>query len=161
MTIFLRDLLRRAARGLFVAVVAVALAPIGSPLDAAHSAPPRNAPRKPVPKPTPKPVPETPSEPTPEPVLQRSNRMELDARLVRGETARSGAVYLFQRAPRRLPPLVNLEQSYLDEIVLPVMGASARAPADEALDRLDAQSTLAPEPATPPATPGPRPRGGR
>ncbi|PIE15103.1 MAG: hypothetical protein CSA66_08230 [Proteobacteria bacterium] len=60
--------------------------------------------------------------PVASPVLQRSNRMELDARLVRGETPRSGAVYLFQRAPRRLPPLVTLRQSYLDDIVVPVLG---------------------------------------
>ncbi|PKN56734.1 MAG: hypothetical protein CVU56_14470 [Deltaproteobacteria bacterium HGW-Deltaproteobacteria-14] len=64
-----------------------------------------------------------------EPTLKRSNRMELDARLVRGEAARSGAVYLFQRAPRRLPPLVDLHQSWLDEIVVPVLGPGARVPA--------------------------------
>ncbi|MCB9735843.1 MAG: hypothetical protein H6745_24925 [Deltaproteobacteria bacterium] len=48
--------------------------------------------------------------------------MELDARLVRGETPRAGAVYLFQRAPRALPPLVRLDQSYLGDIVWPVLG---------------------------------------
>lgn len=54
--------------------------------------------------------------------LRRSDRMEFDARLVRGQKATSGAVYLFQRAPRALPPLVVLEQSYLDRIVDPVLG---------------------------------------
>lgn len=54
--------------------------------------------------------------------LRRSNRMEFDARLVQGQTAQSGAVYLFQRAPRRLPPLLQLHQSYLDRIVDPVLG---------------------------------------
>jgi hypothetical protein len=54
--------------------------------------------------------------------LRRSDRMEFDARLVRGQKATSGAVYLFQRAPRPLPPLVVLEQSYLDRIVEPVLG---------------------------------------
>lgn len=54
--------------------------------------------------------------------LRRSNRMEFDARLVKGQTAQSGAVYLFQRAPRRLPPLLKLKQSYLHLIVDPVLG---------------------------------------
>ncbi|RMG16427.1 MAG: hypothetical protein D6729_10870 [Deltaproteobacteria bacterium] len=51
--------------------------------------------------------------------------MEFDARLVQGQTAQSGAVYLFNRAPRRLPPLVELRQSYLDRIVVPVLGKGA------------------------------------
>lgn len=55
--------------------------------------------------------------------LRRSDRMEFDARLVRGQKATSGAVYIFQRAPRALPPLVVLEQSYLDRIVDPVLGS--------------------------------------
>ena len=58
--------------------------------------------------------------------LRRSDRMEFDARLVRGQKATSGAVYLFQRAPRALPPLVVLEQSYLDRIVEPVLGTEKR-----------------------------------
>lgn len=57
-----------------------------------------------------------------EPSLRRSNRMELDARLIQGSTPEAGAVYLFQRAPRNLPALVRLRQSYLAEIVLPVLG---------------------------------------
>ncbi len=54
--------------------------------------------------------------------LRRSNRMEFDARLVKGQTATSGAVYLFQRAPRKLPPLLKMHQSYLDRIVEPIFG---------------------------------------
>jgi len=119
----------------------------------AHAAPPRTRPPKkpPVPKPDPK-APVTPEAPAPEPTLQRSNRMELDARLVRGETARSGAVYLFQRAPRRLPPLVDLEQSYLDEIVVPVLGDTPVAPEPDA---------AAPPATTPPKPPAVKPGGGR
>lgn len=49
--------------------------------------------------------------------LRRSNRMEFDARLIRGETAGSGAVFLFQRAPRALPSMVPLRQSYLQQSV--------------------------------------------
>ena len=54
--------------------------------------------------------------------LRRSNRMEFDARLIKGQTATSGAVYLFQRAPRHLPPLLSMRQSYLKQIVEPVLG---------------------------------------
>ncbi len=61
--------------------------------------------------------------------LRRSNRVEFDARLVRGEKA-SGAVYLFHRAPRRLPALVKLEPDYLDPIVVPVLRRPAQ-PAPE------------------------------
>lgn len=94
-----------------------------------HRARPQPKKPAPAPKATPKagePVEEGTVE---EPMLKRSNRMELDARLVRGEAARSGAVYLFQRAPRRLPPLVDLHQSWLDEIVVPVLGRGALGPA--------------------------------
>jgi hypothetical protein len=63
-----------------------------------------------------------------EPSLRRSNRMELDARLIQGSTPEAGAVYLFQRAPRNLPALVRLRQSYLAEIVLPVLGADRLTP---------------------------------
>ena len=93
-----------------IVVVASALACAGfvaSSFDAGltHAAPPRTRPTKPPKKPE-KPAkpevkaPETGASTATQPTLQRSNRMELDARLVRGEAARSGAVYLFQRAPR-------------------------------------------------------------
>ncbi len=49
--------------------------------------------------------------------LRRSNRMEFDARLIRGETAGSGAVFLFQRAPSALPSMVPLRKSYLQQSV--------------------------------------------
>ncbi len=54
--------------------------------------------------------------------VRRSNRMEFDARLVQGERPKAGAVYLFERSPRRLPALVKLRQSYVREIVVPVLG---------------------------------------
>jgi len=59
------------------------------------------------------------------PALRRSTRMEFDARLVKGERA-SGAVYLFHRVSRRLPPLLKLHRDELDRIVMPVL----RRPAD-------------------------------
>ena len=62
--------------------------------------------------------------------LRRSNRMEFDARLVRGETAGSGAVFLFQRAPRALPSMVPLRKSYLhrsvDQVLTPEWQKSKR-----------------------------------
>lgn len=54
--------------------------------------------------------------------LQRGNRMEFDARLIRGETAGAGAVFLFQRAPRPLPSMVKTRTSYLSETVQDVLG---------------------------------------
>ena len=134
---------------LLTPIVVLTLA--AAPADAAAPRP-RPGRTRPAPAPAPEPAP-TPAEAPEEPVLQRSNRMELDARVVRGETARSGAVYLFQRAPRRLPPLVGLHQSYLDEIVVPLLGADALAPVQ----------TAAPEPAPevkPSEPPAPK-RGGR
>ena len=54
--------------------------------------------------------------------FQRSGRMEFDERLVKGQAAKSGAVYLFERTPRRLPGLVPFRRSYRTRIVEPVLG---------------------------------------
>ncbi|MFT7621871.1 MAG: hypothetical protein ACI9WU_001036 [Myxococcota bacterium] len=61
--------------------------------------------------------------------IRRSRVMEFDARLIQGQTPRAGAVYLFQRAPRRLPELVRLRPRYLEKIVVPVLGRDAWKPA--------------------------------
>ena len=61
------------------------------------------------------------------PVLRRSNRMEFDGRLIKGERA-AGAVYLFNRVPRKLPPLLKLERDELDRIVWPVLKRPADKP---------------------------------
>ena len=47
--------------------------------------------------------------------LRRSNRMEFDARLIRGETAGSGAVVLFDRGQRVLPQLTKARTRFLDD----------------------------------------------
>ena len=60
---------------------------------------------------------------------RRSNRMEFDERLVKGQTASSGAVYLFKRVPRNLPGLVPLRRSYRSSIVEPVLGDRELQPA--------------------------------
>ena len=54
--------------------------------------------------------------------MRRSSRMEFDERLVKGQTAKSGAVYLFKRVPRKLPGLVPMRRSYRQRIVSPVLG---------------------------------------
>ena len=56
------------------------------------------------------------------PTLQRGNRMEFDGRLIRGETAGAGAVFLFERAPRPLPSMVKRRRSYLGDTVDGVLG---------------------------------------
>jgi hypothetical protein len=52
---------------------------------------------------------------------ERSDRMEFDARLIRGERT-SGAVFLFQRTPRELPSMVDRRKSYLQDSVRSVLG---------------------------------------
>jgi hypothetical protein len=51
------------------------------------------------------------------PALQRGQRLEFDGRLVQGQTARSGAVYLFERARSELRSMVRERRSYRDEII--------------------------------------------
>jgi hypothetical protein len=62
------------------------------------------------------------------PMLQRSNRLEFDARLIQGQLAKSGAIFLFERAPRPLPPLLKLKRSYLRDIVDAELGADYMKP---------------------------------
>ena len=61
--------------------------------------------------------------------VMRSNRMEFDERLVKGQAASSGAVYLFKRVPRHLPGLVPMRRSYRARIVEPVLGERELKPA--------------------------------
>ena len=60
------------------------------------------------------------------PALQRGTRLEFDGRLVQGQTARSGAVYLFERARSELRSMVRERQSYRDEIVKTVFTEGGR-----------------------------------
>ncbi|MBN1656633.1 MAG: hypothetical protein JXA30_22870 [Deltaproteobacteria bacterium] len=53
----------------------------------------------------------------------RSNRMEFDARLVYGETAGSGAVILFDRGQRDLPPLTRRRKRFLSATTESVFGS--------------------------------------
>lgn len=54
--------------------------------------------------------------------LQRSNRMEFDARLIRGESAGSGAVFLFDRGQRPLPSMIERRRSFLHGTVDSTLG---------------------------------------
>ena len=60
--------------------------------------------------------------------LRRSNRMEFDTRLVRGQTAGAGAVVLFNRGSRPLPPLTGERKGFTRETVRDVLGAIDRNP---------------------------------
>ncbi|MEE2643489.1 MAG: MopE-related protein [Myxococcota bacterium] len=55
--------------------------------------------------------------------VQRSQEMEFDGR-IQGQRA-EGAVYLFKRAPRRLPKLLSFPRDHLEAIVVPVFGAES------------------------------------
>ncbi|WP_133621826.1 hypothetical protein [Bradymonas sediminis] len=66
------------------------------------------------------------------PSLRRGNRMEFDARLIRGESAGSGAVFLFQRAQRPLPSMINKRNSFLRDTVDTLLGAQWAEKFDEA-----------------------------
>ena len=59
--------------------------------------------------------------------LRRSGRMEFDSRLVRGETAGTGAVVLFNRGQRRLPELTDRRRSFLAPTVREVYGRARSA----------------------------------
>jgi hypothetical protein len=54
--------------------------------------------------------------------MRHSRHMEFDARLVRGETAGSGAVILFDRGARDLPRLTRRRREFLNATVEPVLG---------------------------------------
>ena len=74
--------------------------------------------------------------------LRRSNRMEFDARLVRGETAGSGAVFLFQRAPRALPSMVPLRKSYLHRSVDQVLTPTWQKPKKKSVTSASSEEIL-------------------
>ncbi|MFU8804321.1 MAG: hypothetical protein ACNA8W_10970 [Bradymonadaceae bacterium] len=67
--------------------------------------------------------------------LRRGGRMEFDARLIRGETAGAGAVFLFQRTPRALPSMINRRSSYLGNTVHSVLGPEWEVKFDESKEK--------------------------
>lgn len=71
--------------------------------------------------------------------VQRPEEMEFDTRVIQGQRA-EGAVYLFQRAVRPLPPLLNYKRDYLSSVIVPVFGRDTEI-GQKALARLS-QSEL-------------------
>lgn len=67
--------------------------------------------------------------------LQRGGRMEFDARLIRGETAGAGAVFLFQRTPRALPSMIQRRSSYLGNTVHTLLGPQWEEKFDESKEK--------------------------
>lgn len=49
--------------------------------------------------------------------IRRGERVEFDARLIQGQTAKAGAVYLFERVSSDLSSMVQERKSYRREIV--------------------------------------------
>jgi hypothetical protein len=55
--------------------------------------------------------------PTDPGALQRGGRVEFDGRLVQGQTAKSGAIYLFARQRTDLRSMVRERESYRKEVL--------------------------------------------
>jgi hypothetical protein len=70
-----------------------------------------------------KPAPEEATPPSPKKgqddtrALRRGERIEFDARLIQGQTAKAGAVYLFERASTNLRSMVKDRTSFRDKII--------------------------------------------
>lgn len=60
--------------------------------------------------------------------LQRGERVEFDARLIQGQTAKAGAVYLFARVPTNLKSMVRERTTFREKIVRTVYPDQEDAP---------------------------------
>jgi hypothetical protein len=96
----------------------------GGPLIVAQRRRRKRRPRRRRPPPKPAPAPEPAAEPAPEPAaapppddLRRGGRVEFDGRLVQGQTAKSGAIYLFARQRSNLRSMVRERVHYRKEIL--------------------------------------------
>lgn len=96
-------------RALVVVGVAAALSAPGPAAGARRKAsrPPEKAPESAPAK----------SEPEAGSAIKRGERIEFDERLMQGQTARAGALYLFDRKPSDLRSMVRERESYRGEIV--------------------------------------------
>jgi hypothetical protein len=63
--------------------------------------------------------------------LKRGERIEFDARLIQGQTAKAGAVYLFERASSNLRSMVKDRVSFREKIVRTVFPAGKDPPKEE------------------------------
>jgi hypothetical protein len=92
----------------------------------------RPRPKAAEPEPAPEPAPAAepaPSSPAVDPGnLRRGGRVEFDGRLVQGQTAKSGAIYLFARKRSQLRSMVEERVEYRKEILRTVyMGSGSSA----------------------------------
>ncbi|MBI4815082.1 MAG: hypothetical protein HY791_02415 [Deltaproteobacteria bacterium] len=66
--------------------------------------------------------------------IQRGERVEFDARLIQGQTAKAGAVYLFERASTNLRSMVHQRAAMRDKIVASVFRPGEGQFASEAVE---------------------------
>lgn len=95
----------------FVAALALTMASDSSEAKPKRS---KRPPKRVTPTPTPAPEKEDSR------LLRRGERVEFDARLIQGQLAKAGAVYLFQRVSKPLRSMVATPRSFTDKIVRPV-----------------------------------------
>ena len=57
--------------------------------------------------------------------IRRGERVEFDERLIQGQTAKAGAVYLFERMSSDLRSMVKERSSFKEEVVEPVFPAGS------------------------------------
>lgn len=69
------------------------------------------------PEPAPKPAKGGAAEGADPDAIRRGERVEFDERLIQGQTAKAGAVYLFERMSSDLRSMVKERRSYREEVV--------------------------------------------
>ena len=67
--------------------------------------------------------------------LKRGERVEFDGRLIEGQTAASGAIYLFERLPSELRSMVTERRSYQREILETLYPNGAVPPPEPRADK--------------------------
>ncbi|MBI2374604.1 MAG: hypothetical protein HYV07_11470 [Deltaproteobacteria bacterium] len=83
--------------------------------------------------------------------IQRGERVEFDARLIQGQTAKAGAVYLFERASSNLRSMVHQRAAMRDKIVATVFRPGEGGSVSEAVEpqrpkkKVEAEAPRAPE----------------
>jgi hypothetical protein len=109
--------LERLLRVLAATVVALTLTASGPAIAAKKNVkPPERPPESSAPVRTPSAAKAAP-EPDTSGEIKRGDRIEFDERLIQGQTAKAGALYLFDRKPSDLRSMVHERSSYRTEIV--------------------------------------------
>lgn len=81
--------------------------------------------------------------------LQRGERVEFDGRLIQGQTAKAGAVYLFARVATNLTSMVNAQSSFREKIIRTVYPNDDEAEARTAAERAESQDLAEKKPDAP------------